>query len=307
MEDTEFQEGDIFRLVNFDDLEQLDWDNLFTGLPDGLPSLPTKSPPPIDVFNSSPDSVSSWIGQLENVLMEDDDDWAAEPSLQISENFFADILVDSPPGSAEVADASTDKDSAASDHGNSGASETEKESEKIVPDRAEVKNDDEDPDDHISKKLRRQLRNRDAAVRSRERKKMYVRDLEIKSRYLEGECRRLGRLLQCFVAENQALRLSLQKDNAFGVSSAKQESAVLLLESLLLGSLLWFLGIMCLFTLPKLPHLTLVAVPLENEEKKMAEKGAGSKMVIGPLMNSRRCKASRTRMKTESISDGVLV
>ncbi|MBA0692433.1 hypothetical protein Goari_009994, partial [Gossypium aridum] len=53
------------------------------------------------------------------------------------------------------------------------------------------------------------LRNRDAAVRSRERKKMYVKDLEMKSRYLEGECRRLSRVLQCFIAENQALRLTL--------------------------------------------------------------------------------------------------
>lgn len=75
----------------------------------------------------------------------------------------------------------------------------------------------------------RQLRNRDAAVRSRERKKMYVRDLEMKSRYLEGECLRLGRLLQCYYAENQALRLSLQSGGAFGASMTKQESAVLLL------------------------------------------------------------------------------
>lgn len=66
-------------------------------------------------------------------------------------------------------------------------------------------------------------------MRSRERKKLHVRDLEIKSRYLEGECRRLDRLLQCFIAENHALRLSLQRGNAFGVTSAKQESAVLLL------------------------------------------------------------------------------
>ena len=76
---------------------------------------------------------------------------------------------------------------------------------------------------------------------------MYVRDLELKSRYLEGECRRLGHLLQCCYAENQALRLSLHSGSAFGASATKQESAVLFLESLLLGSLLWFLGIMCLF------------------------------------------------------------
>ncbi len=58
---------------------------------------------------------------------------------------------------------------------------------------------------------------------------MYVRDLELKSRYLEGECRRLGHLLQCCYSENQALRLSLQSGNAFGASMTKQESAVLLL------------------------------------------------------------------------------
>lgn len=58
---------------------------------------------------------------------------------------------------------------------------------------------------------------------------MYVRDLELKSRYLEGECRRLGHLLQCCYAENQALRLSLHSGSAFGASATKQESAVLFL------------------------------------------------------------------------------
>ncbi|MBA0735886.1 hypothetical protein Gogos_019687 [Gossypium gossypioides] len=57
----------------------------------------------------------------------------------------------------------------------------------------------------IAKKQKRQLRNRDAVVRSRKRKKMYVKDLEMKSRYFEGECRRLSHMLQCFIAENQAL------------------------------------------------------------------------------------------------------
>lgn len=79
----------------------------------------------------------------------------------------------------------------------------------------------------------RQLRNRDAAVRSRERKKMYVKDLEMKSKFLEGECRRLGRLLQCYCAENQALRFSLQMGGASGVSMTKQESAVLLLGTVI--------------------------------------------------------------------------
>lgn len=61
---------------------------------------------------------------------------------------------------------------------------------------------------------------------------MYMKDLEMKSRYLEGECRRLGRLLQCVLAENQALHFTIQKGNALGASSAKQESAVLFLGML---------------------------------------------------------------------------
>lgn len=56
-----------------------------------------------------------------------------------------------------------------------------------------------------------------------------MRDLEMKTKYLEGECRRLGMLLQCCCAENQALRLSLQNAKAFDASMTKQESAVLLL------------------------------------------------------------------------------
>lgn len=75
----------------------------------------------------------------------------------------------------------------------------------------------------------RQERNRDAALRSRERKKLYVKDLEMKSRYFEGECKRLGMLLNCVIAENQALRISLNGSKAFDASMTKQESAVLLL------------------------------------------------------------------------------
>ncbi|MBA0558867.1 hypothetical protein Golob_015861 [Gossypium lobatum] len=73
-------------------------------------------------------AVSSWIGEIEKVLMEDD-------------NF--DHMVET----------------------------------QLVPD-----------DDFL-------LRNRDAVVRSRERKKMYVKDFEMNNRYLEGECRRLSHVL----------------------------------------------------------------------------------------------------------------
>lgn len=69
-------------------------------------------------------------------------------------------------------------------------------------------------------------------MRSRERRKLYVRDLELKSKYFESECKRLGFVLQCCLAENQALRFSLQNSSANGVSMTKQESAMLLRQQL---------------------------------------------------------------------------
>ncbi|KAJ6999080.1 bZIP transcription factor 60 [Populus alba] len=296
----EFLEGD-------DVLEQINWDNLLDGLPDSDSIFELEPPLTTDLQlindssnSSSPATVSSWIGEVETLLMKDDDDKVDQ--LENCNAFLADILVGSPSAhesGGEVLDASTDKDSTSSDDADGGPKEKDG--------GAEEKNnndEEEDPDDIVSKKRRRQLRNKDAAVRSRERKKLYVRDLEIKSRYMEGECRRLDRLLQCFIAENHALRLSLQRGNAFGVTSAKQESAVLLLESLLLGSLLWLLGIMCLFPQPAMPQSTMVEVLLETMEKKapenVAQRGAGSKIFIS-LANSRRCKASRPRMKLTGV------
>ncbi|KAB2085931.1 hypothetical protein ERO13_A05G409532v2 [Gossypium hirsutum] len=126
---------------------------------------------------------------------------------------------------------------------------------------------------------------------------MYVKDLEMKSRYLEGECRRLSCLLQWSIAENQALRFTLNQRCAFDASSAKQESAVLLLESLLLGSLLWFLGIMCLFTLQRLPKSLL-----ENEEKRGPERVAHSNLVGQSFVKTRRCKASKRKMKEFNVT-----
>ena len=64
-------------------------------------------------------------------------------------------------------------------------------------------------------------------MKSRERKKLYVKDLEMKSKYLEAECCRLSYALQCCAAENMALRHSLLKDRPVGAPTAMQESAVL--------------------------------------------------------------------------------
>jgi hypothetical protein len=71
------------------------------------------------------------------------------------------------------------------------------------------------------------MRNKDSAMKSRERKKIYVKELETKNKYLEAECRRLSYALQCHAAENMVLRQSLLKDRPVGAPTAMQESAVL--------------------------------------------------------------------------------
>ncbi|GMI83367.1 hypothetical protein HRI_002006000 [Hibiscus trionum] len=278
-------------------MEEINWDSLLleVDLPD-FGDILQNQPEPVAEAEAHPQSlstgsrdqeldVSSWIGEIEKVLMEDDlfDDRVQTQHVS-DDGFLADLLVDSPSsggGSVAVDGADFHKQ-----------------------DQTHV---DLDKDDPVAKKQRRQLRNKDAAVRSRERKKIYVKDLEMKSRYLEGECRRLSHMLQCFIAENQALRLTLHKGGTFDASSAKQESAVLLLESLLLGSLLWFLGIMCLFALPTLPK----SVPPANEEtrgpERVAPRGAGSNPVEPTFVKSRRCKASREKMKGISCFLGILV
>ena len=76
-------------------------------------------------------------------------------------------------------------------------------------------------------------------------------------------------------------------------------------ESLLLGSLLWFLGIVCLLILPTSLQLNLVTVPPENvgvrKQGSLAPRKAESKIfglkLFHSFMVSKRCKASRSRMK----------
>lgn len=58
---------------------------------------------------------------------------------------------------------------------------------------------------------------------------MYVKDLEMKSKFYEAECRRLEWVLQCLRAENHALHFSLHTNRQAYGTSTKQESAVLLL------------------------------------------------------------------------------
>nr|AFO63291.1 bZIP12 [Tamarix hispida] len=332
---------DIGFLLQDDLINQIDWEHLLDDVPADfdvteidvvdapLPSTGESSPaaaeekePSADVIvqgssnsDASPEAVISWIDEL----LVNDNDVVTDEELAVSEfhhNQFCESLLRDSPASESLSpaapsgdapdqqkDSSDSKDGCGSD--SISDKEKEEEDEKVYAIGANS-NEDENDVDPIAKKRKRQLRNRDAAMRSRERKKMYVKDLEIKSRYLEAECRRLGNLLQCCYAENHMLRLSLQGGGAFGNSMTRAESAVLLLESLLLGSLLWFMGIMCLFPLPRLLLLTQDAVLLENVDKEDQESVALRRIRSSYLvelwmpmsyLKSKRCRASWTKMK----------
>ncbi|CAI9777123.1 unnamed protein product [Fraxinus pennsylvanica] len=243
--------------------------------------------------NSSPDLGSLPIEQFQL------NDNSNQEELFDAGEFLSDVLLDSPAVSGwdqagEVIDVPKAKN----------LEEKGQENQADVPPAEHNVVDVVDDDDPIAKKKKRQIRNRDAAVKSRERKKMYVRDLEMKSKYYEAECKRLGMLLQCCLAENQTLRLSLH-NKAFDASVTRQESAVLLLESLLLGSLLWFLGIICLLILQGQLKSTLeaVLVGIVDSEKqgKVAPRKRGIEVFRVPgfqsYMIGKRCKASRSRIK----------
>ncbi|PPS00918.1 hypothetical protein GOBAR_AA19739 [Gossypium barbadense] len=187
-------------------MEETNWESLlfefdFPNVGNILQNESESVTPPISTH--SPDEKLIWtssIGEIEKLLMEDDRFDDKVETQPIPNEFLADLLVDSSPsGSGDVVIDDTAFD---------------KQNQTLF----NVDNDDP------------MIRNREA-VRSRERKKMYVKDLEMKSRYLEGECRRLSCLLQWSIAENQALRFTLNQRCAFDASSAKQESAVLLIPA----------------------------------------------------------------------------
>ncbi|KAK6940728.1 Basic-leucine zipper domain [Dillenia turbinata] len=204
-------------------MSQIDWEmwlNSNTPDPEVLNFLDDlgsgPDPPQLEHSSSNP----SPFGQIEHFLMTDDDQLLHQNQNEDQElyhNFLSDILVDSPPLHSDVSD-----DKVSVNNNNNTCSLEEATTERNV---------DDDP---VSRKRLRQLKNRDAAVRSRERKKMYVKDIEMKSKYLEAECRRLGWLLQSVCAENQSLHLQLQlyqSGKAPGVPVSKQESAVLLIPA----------------------------------------------------------------------------
>ncbi|XP_071703983.1 uncharacterized protein [Rutidosis leptorrhynchoides] len=225
------------------------------------------------------------------------------PSSQESENsdldgFVNDLLIDSPlegEKSSEVVDLSDDS---ADDQTNSNQNEA------ALVNHKERKQNSSENDDPLDKKRKRQLRNKDAALKSRERKKMYVKELEMKSKYYEGECRRLGSILQCIMAENQAFRFSLHtstsnsSNKAFNASMTKQESAVLFLESLLLGSLLWLISIVCqLVVLPNLHQQSQLVTVVEEKLPNPGLRKEGTQICRQTLLMGKQFKASRSRMR----------
>ncbi|KAF7103103.1 hypothetical protein CFC21_104131 [Triticum aestivum] len=268
------------------------------------------APPPLDAAEAgSPESVTSRsshageevLSEIERFLMQEDEAAGAEPVDGISVDEFFDALFDGGEeggekgnGSEAEAGGSTDGDSRREEEGVEVVT-PETEAEVVTPE-TEV-----DGDDPISKKKRRQMRNRDSAMKSRERKKSYVKDLETKSKYLEAECRRLSYALQCCAAENMALRQNMLKDRPIGAHTAMQESAVLS-ETLPLVSLLWLVSIVCLFLTPGLPNRSLAA-------PRRAERGLA--MVAGKpssdqpetlelLPHGRRWRGTRERIKLDA-------
>ncbi|XP_076946358.1 uncharacterized protein LOC143617794 [Bidens hawaiensis] len=249
--------------------DQIDWDTLFDF-----------DPTPIDSNSNNNDQSPLSVDDIEQFLLNDDDE--NDPTGDFCQGFVNEILLDSPlenvDKSGEVVD------------GSDSAEEVK-----------QINNNNSDVDDPLDKKRKRQLRNKDAALRSRERKKMHVKDLEMKSKYYEAECRRLGSLLQWYMAENQALRFSLHSgsSSSSNASMTRQESAVLLLESLLLGSLLWLMAAVVV-----LPGLLLLALHEQSQsqletvvEGKHLPNLALRKGVSRSISVGKQFKASRSRMR----------
>ncbi|KAL6603003.1 hypothetical protein ACP70R_043364 [Stipagrostis hirtigluma subsp. patula] len=198
----------------------------FSGEAAAVSDLLAPSPPAQDAEAGSPESVTSRasppgeaaLSEIERFLMEEGEAGADGLVEGISVDEFFDALYDGGEGEEK----GKGSEAGGSTDGDSGREEGEV--EVVTPEAEKAGVDGDDP---VSKKKRRQIRNRDSAMKSRERKKMYIKDLETKSKYLEAECRRLSYALQCYAAENMALRQSMMKDRPVGAPTAMQESAVL--------------------------------------------------------------------------------
>lgn len=271
----------------------------FSGDPAAVSGLIIPSPPPPapatahDAEAGSPESVTSRtnplgevaLSEIERLLMQEGEAELGGEVDGISVDQFFDALYDG-------GEAKDEREAGASADADSGRDEA---LEVVTPEAGTVEVDGDDP---ISKKKMRQMRNRDSAMKSRERKKSYIKDLETKSKHLETECRRLSYALQCYAAENMALRQSLLKDRPLGAPTATQESAVLT-ETLPLVSLLWLVSIVCLFLMPVLPNRSPAAPSSGGRDLVMAAGKTSSETpeTLELILHGRRCKSTRAKIK----------
>lgn len=137
---------DLLEFPEDDVMSQIDLATFFDDSPDDLSLLGD------DAFNtSSPDWERLCIDEIENALMKDGEDGVApELGKEVSDSFFAGVLVDSPSGgSGEVVDGLIGRDSGSSNPrsaGNSG----DKQSVAV-----EAVSDGKNADDLIYKKRQR--------------------------------------------------------------------------------------------------------------------------------------------------------
>ncbi|KAG1326804.1 bZIP transcription factor 50 [Cocos nucifera] len=261
----------------------------FAGSVNSDPSTEPVIPEPPPEQSDSPDSMSSFVNEIEKFLMEDGEGGEGVIDDEFLAGFFSDVSADS--GNSEVASPEAEPVPAVVE----SKAREERETSAAV---------DVEDDDPVSKKRRRQMRNRDSAMKSRERKKIYIKELEMKSKYLESECRRLNYALQCCTAENLALHQRLQ-ERTLGVPVARQESAVLFVESLLLGSLFWLVSIVFLFLVPGPPQPRKVASRLERGVAhqeivvtgSVASERVATYLGLDLFIMRRRCRGSRSRIK----------
>ncbi|KAJ3679018.1 hypothetical protein LUZ60_017029 [Juncus effusus] len=304
--------------------EDYDLDLLLSAFADTAPQPISDSDSPVSVTSDPiPDfDPAASLDDLERFLMSDEAEEGEGEGKEMEERqFFDGLFVDDLVVGNET---ETESDQAkSSDDGGASTEKGEVDKERDSDDggasteKGEIDKERESDDDPATKKIKRQMRNRDSAKSSRERKKEYIKELEMKSRYLESECKRLNYALQCFMTENMALRQSMQcKEAASGKGKGKggphsgdvamRESAVLLSESRQLGSLhclvsiMWSLLLSLLFLpfpLPTSPRRepvpTLVPrqlVPAPKDPKREIDSDH-------LYLLRRRCKESRYQMQ----------
>ena len=150
----------------------IDWDQMFNELPEDLevfvgdPPVVSDSPPDV-LSDSSPDSAPSWIDEIENLLMGDDNnEVVVEHNLEFCQGFLADVVLDQPADVDADADAPGVKDSTVVDSSGEVDASNDKNSNVSDDDRPQLEKIDGDnengkdhgvDEDQASKKKRRYM------------------------------------------------------------------------------------------------------------------------------------------------------